>query len=55
MKKRVTYTLDDELIEQIKDVSKKTMIPQARLVEQALKNVVREYEAKYEAEKEQSE
>jgi len=37
MKKRVTYTFDIELIEKLKNVSDKTMIPQSRLVEQAIK------------------
>ena len=31
-----TYTLDEEVIERIQDVSKETMIPQSRLVEQAV-------------------
>jgi predicted DNA-binding protein len=42
-KKRVTFTLSEELIEQLKEVSEKTMIPQARLVEQAIKKVIEEY------------
>lgn len=43
MKKRVTFTLDEETIEQLKKVSEKTMIPQARLVEQAIKDVLKKY------------
>jgi metal-responsive CopG/Arc/MetJ family transcriptional regulator len=43
MKKRVTYTLEEELIEQLKKVSEDTMIPQAKLVEKAIKEVVKEY------------
>jgi predicted transcriptional regulator len=43
MKKRVTFTLSEELIEQLKKVSEETMIPQARLVEQALQDVVKKY------------
>jgi predicted transcriptional regulator len=43
MKKRVTFTLDEELIEQLKTVSEQTMIPQARLVEQAIKEIVEKY------------
>lgn len=43
MKKRVTFTLDEELIEQLKKVSEETMIPQARLVEQAIKEVIEKY------------
>lgn len=42
MKKRVTFTLSEELIEQLKEVSDKTMIPQARLVEKALQNIIEE-------------
>ena len=31
-----TYTLDEEVIDRIQAVSKETMIPQSRLVEQAV-------------------
>lgn len=37
MKKRVTFTLDESVIKQLKETSDKTMIPQARIVEQAIK------------------
>ena len=37
MKKRVTFTFDKELIDYLKDMSEKTMIPQSRLAEQAIK------------------
>lgn len=37
MKKRVTFTLDSELVKQLKLKSEETMIPQARIVEQAIK------------------
>lgn len=37
MKKRATFTLESELIEQLKMKSDETMIPQARIVEQAIK------------------
>ncbi|MFS0983531.1 ribbon-helix-helix domain-containing protein [Enterococcus durans] len=37
MKKRVTFTLDESIIKQLKEASDKTMIPQARMVEQAIK------------------
>ena len=37
MKKRVTFTFDEELIDYLKESSEKTMIPQSRLVEQAVK------------------
>lgn len=46
MKKRITFTLDSELIEKLKSVSEKTMIPQAKLVEKALKDVIAEHEPK---------
>ena len=35
-KKRVTYTLDEELIERLRKYSDKTMIPQAKIVNEAL-------------------
>ena len=44
MKKRVTFTLDEKLIEQLKKVSEETMIPQARLVESAIKQLLLKYE-----------
>lgn len=40
MKKRITFTLEENLIELLKDVSEKTMIPQSRLVEQAIKEII---------------
>ena len=36
MKIRVTYTLDEELVERLRDVSDKTMIPQAKIVNEAI-------------------
>ena len=50
MKKRVTFTLDEEVIEQLKEVSNITMIPQAKLIEKALKEVLKEYENKEQSE-----
>lgn len=44
MKKRVTFTLDEEMIEKLKSISEKTMIPQAKLIEKALKEVLKEYD-----------
>jgi predicted DNA-binding protein len=35
-KKRVTYTLDEELIKRLREYSDKTMIPQAKIVNEAL-------------------
>lgn len=37
MKKRITFTLDEALIEMLKTHSKESMVPQARIVESALK------------------
>lgn len=45
MKKRVTYTFDKELIERLKATSEKTMIPQSRLVEQAIKEYLEKIES----------
>lgn len=42
-KKRITFTLDPSLIEKLKAVSKKTLIPQSRLVERALEEIVEKY------------
>lgn len=36
VKKAVTYSLEDELIERLREASKRTMIPQSRIVEQAI-------------------
>ena len=36
VKKAVTYSLEDELIERLREVSKRSMIPQSRIVEQAI-------------------
>ncbi len=46
MKKRITFTFDESTIERLREVSEKTMIPQARLVEESLKRVLDEYENK---------
>lgn len=46
MKKRITFTLDEKIIDELKELSEKTMIPQARLVEQAIKNLLEEYKEK---------
>ena len=37
MKKRVTFTLDEYLIEALRDISDKTMIPQSRIVDAAIR------------------
>jgi metal-responsive CopG/Arc/MetJ family transcriptional regulator len=46
MKKRVTFTIEETLIEQLKKLSEETMIPQAKLVEKAIKEVLKEYTSK---------
>ena len=44
MKKKVAFSLDENIVTGLKELSEKTMIPQARLVEKALKNLLEEYE-----------
>jgi predicted DNA-binding protein len=46
MKKRMTFTLDEEILEQLKKVSDETMIPQARLVEKAIKEIIENHNKK---------
>lgn len=43
MRKGVTFTLPEELVEKLKKVSKETMIPQAKLVEKALEDMLSTY------------
>lgn len=43
-RKRVTFTLNPDLIARLREISAETMIPQARLVERALEKVIEEYE-----------
>lgn len=45
MKKRVTFTFDEELIKKLKEVSEKTLIPQSRIVEQAIKEKLEKMES----------
>lgn len=40
MRKRITFSLEEELVEQLKEISEETMIPQSRLVEQAIKKII---------------
>ena len=42
MKKRITFTFEPELIEKLQKVSKKTMIPQAKIVEKAVEEKLNE-------------
>lgn len=44
MKKRVTFTFDIELIEKLKAISEKTMIPQSRIVEKAINDCIEKLE-----------
>ncbi|AQY71824.1 hypothetical protein BWL06_12505 [Lactiplantibacillus plantarum] len=44
MKKRMTFTLDEELLKELKKLSDRTMVPQSRLVEKAIKNIIKEYD-----------
>ncbi len=43
MKKRITFTMDEKTIDDLRDLSKETMIPQARLVENAIIKMMDEY------------
>ena len=45
MKIRVTYTLDEELIERLRCVSEKTMIPQSKIVNEAIKEYLDKLES----------
>lgn len=42
MKKRVTFTIEEDILKELKEVSEQTRIPQARLVEDAIKQVIKE-------------
>ena len=43
LKKRITFTLEEELIKNLKEASEKTLIPQARIVEQAIKEKLKQF------------
>jgi len=43
MKKRITFTLDEEIIKKLKKVSRDTMIPQSKLIEKSLTEVLKLY------------
>lgn len=43
MKKPVTFTIEKDLVEQLKKLSEETMIPQAKLVEKGIKQIIEEY------------
>ena len=42
-RKVVTFALDEQLVHQLKEVSEQTMIPQSRLVEQAVKEILEKH------------
>lgn len=42
MKKRLTFTLDQETIDLLRKTSEKTMIPQSRIVEEAIKKACKD-------------
>ncbi|MGG3841818.1 ribbon-helix-helix domain-containing protein [Anoxybacillus kestanbolensis] len=46
MKKRITFTLDEKIIKELKETSERTMIPQARIVEQAIIDFLKKLESK---------
>lgn len=44
MKKKVTFTVEENIIERLKLVSEQTMIPQSKLVEKAIEEILKDYE-----------
>jgi len=46
MKKPVTFTLEESIVDKLREISKETMIPQARLVEKAISEIIEEYKSK---------
>ncbi|MCV3296580.1 MAG: ribbon-helix-helix domain-containing protein [Oenococcus sp.] len=46
MKKRITFALEEDLIAELKTISKETMIPQSRLVEKAIEDLIVEEKKK---------
>lgn len=44
MKKRVTFTLEESLIDKLKLISNETMIPQSKLVEKSIQSILLDYE-----------
>ena len=43
MKKKVTFTVEENIIERLKMVSEQTMIPQSKLVEKAIEEILKKY------------
>lgn len=46
MKKQITFTFDEKTIIELKEVSDKTLIPQSRLAEQAVKEIIKKESTK---------
>jgi metal-responsive CopG/Arc/MetJ family transcriptional regulator len=44
--KRYTVTLDEKLIQQLKQLSEQTMIPQSKLVNVAIRDLIEKYQKK---------
>ncbi len=43
MRKRITFTLPEELIDDLRRFSEESMIPQAKLVEKAIQDLLNSY------------
>lgn len=46
MKKRVTYTLDEKLVKELKEFSESSRIPQSRFVERGITLAIQEQKQK---------
>ena len=44
MRKQATFTLDEELINKLRQLSKETYIPQAQIVELGIKEILKKYD-----------
>lgn len=44
MKKKVTFTVEESIVERLKLVSEQTMISQSKLVEKAIEEILKKYE-----------
>lgn len=45
MKKRITFSIDEDIINRLRDISEQTMIPQSRILETALKEKLEQMES----------
>lgn len=43
MQKKITFTMSEETIQKLKEISEETMIPQSKLVEKAINQILVEY------------